>query len=36
MPTARWIGFIVIWFALAALGTDLIRSSRAIDNRIAQ
>ena len=36
MPTARWIGFIVIWFALAALGTDLLRSSRAVDNRIAQ
>jgi chloramphenicol-sensitive protein RarD len=35
MPTARWIGFIVIWFALAALGTDLARSSRAVDNRIA-
>jgi len=35
MPTARWIGFIVIWFALAALGTDLVRSSRTIDNRIA-
>jgi chloramphenicol-sensitive protein RarD len=31
MPTARWIGFIVIWFALAALGTDLVRSSRATD-----
>lgn len=36
MPTARWIGFVVIWMALAALGTDLVRSSRAIDNRIAQ
>ena len=36
MPTARWIGFIVIWLALCALGTDLMRSSRAIDNRIAQ
>jgi len=35
MPTARWIGFIVIWFALVALGTDLVRSSRAVDNRIA-
>lgn len=35
MPTARWIGFIVIWFALVALGTDLVRSSRTIDNRIA-
>jgi chloramphenicol-sensitive protein RarD len=36
MPTARWFGFIVIWLALIALGTDLVRSSRAIDNRIAQ
>jgi chloramphenicol-sensitive protein RarD len=36
MPTARWIGFIVIWMALVALGTDLVRSGRAIDNRIAQ
>lgn len=35
MPTARWIGFIVIWFALVALGTDLVRSSRTVDNRIA-
>jgi chloramphenicol-sensitive protein RarD len=35
MPTARWIGFIVIWFALVALGTDLVRSSRAVDNRVA-
>jgi chloramphenicol-sensitive protein RarD len=35
MPTARWFGFIVIWFALAALGTDLVRSSRTVDNRIA-
>jgi chloramphenicol-sensitive protein RarD len=35
MPAARWIGFIVIWFALVALGTDLVRSSRAVDNRIA-
>jgi len=36
MPTARWIGFIVIWFALAALATDLVRSIRAVDNRIAE
>lgn len=36
MPTARWIGFILIWCALAALGTDLIRSSRSVDNRIAK
>ena len=35
MPTARWIGFVVIWFALVALGTDLVRSSRTIDNSVA-
>jgi chloramphenicol-sensitive protein RarD len=28
MPAARWIGFVVIWGALVALGTDLIRDSR--------
>lgn len=36
MPAARWIGFLVIWLALAALATDLVRSSRAVDNGIAQ
>jgi chloramphenicol-sensitive protein RarD len=36
MPTARWIGFVAIWLALVALGTDLVRSSRSIDNRITQ
>jgi chloramphenicol-sensitive protein RarD len=36
MPSARWIGFIVIWCALVALATDLIRSSRAVDNRITE
>ena len=36
MPAARWIGFVAIWLALIALGTDLVRSSRTIDNRIAQ
>jgi len=36
MPTARWIGFVVIWFALAALGTDLVRSSRTVDNRVTE
>jgi chloramphenicol-sensitive protein RarD len=35
MPTARWIGFVVIWFALVALGTDLVRSSRTVDNSVA-
>ena len=36
MPAARWIGFLVIWLALAALATDLVKSSRAVDNGIAQ
>ena len=35
MPTARWIGFVIIWCALVALTIDLVRSSRAVDNRIA-
>lgn len=35
MPTARWIGFLAIWVALITLGTDLVRSSRAVDNRVA-
>ena len=35
MPVARWIGFIIIWVALITLGTDLVRSSRSIDNRVA-
>ncbi len=35
MPAARWIGFIFIWFALATLAIDLLRSSRTVDNRIA-
>ena len=35
MPTARWVGFIVIWVALIALGADLVKSSRAVDDRIA-
>jgi chloramphenicol-sensitive protein RarD len=36
MPAARWIGFLIIWLALIALGIDLVRSSRAVDNRIAE
>jgi chloramphenicol-sensitive protein RarD len=36
MPTARWVGFIIIWLALFALGTDLVRSSRTIDNSVAE
>lgn len=36
MPIARWFGFFLIWIALFTLGTDLIRSSRPVDNRITQ
>ena len=35
MSPAKWAGFVIIWCALAALGIDLVRSSRAVDNRIA-
>lgn len=35
MPTARWIGFLFIWGALVVLATDLIRSSRTVDNSVA-
>ena len=36
MPAARWIGFVVIWLALISLAVDLVKSSRAVDNGIAQ
>ena len=36
MPTARWIGFLVIWAALVTLAIDLIRSSRTVDNSVAE
>ena len=36
MPAARWAGFIIIWCALIALGVDLVRSSRTVDNRVAE
>lgn len=36
MPTARWIGFLFIWGALITLGTDLWRSSRAVNNGITE
>ena len=36
MPAARWIGFIIIWCALIALGVDLVRSSRTVDDRVAE
>jgi chloramphenicol-sensitive protein RarD len=28
VSAGRWVGFIAIWFALVALGTDLIQTSR--------
>ena len=28
MPTARWLGFIIIWFALFALATDLVKQTK--------
>jgi chloramphenicol-sensitive protein RarD len=36
MSTARWVGFLIIWCALVTLAFDLLRSSRAVDNRITQ
>jgi chloramphenicol-sensitive protein RarD len=36
MPTARWAGFLIIWIALTTLALDLIKSSRAVDNSVAQ
>ena len=36
MSQARWAGFLIIWTALVVLATDLVRSSRAIDNSIAE
>jgi len=36
MPTARWAGFILIWVALITLGIDLVKSSRTVDNRVAE
>ena len=35
MPTARWIGFLIIWVALVTLTIDLIKSSRTINNSVA-
>ena len=35
MPTARWIGFLIIWAALVTLAIDLIKSSRTGDNSVA-
>ena len=35
MPTARWIGFLIIWAALVALTLDLVKSSRTVNNSVA-
>jgi chloramphenicol-sensitive protein RarD len=35
MPTARWIGFAIIWVALSTLAIDLVRSSRTVNNSVA-
>ena len=34
MPTARWVGFIIIWVALITLATDLVRSNRTVNYSI--
>lgn len=36
MPIARWVGFVIIWCALIALTIDLVRSSRAVNDSVAQ
>jgi chloramphenicol-sensitive protein RarD len=35
MPTARWVGFLIIWVSLTTLAFDLVKSSRSVDNSIA-
>lgn len=35
MPTARWIGFLIIWVSLTTLAIDLVRSSRTVNNSVA-
>ena len=36
MPTARWIGFFIIWIALFALGYDLLKSGRSNYNSLTE
>jgi chloramphenicol-sensitive protein RarD len=36
MSQGRWVGFLLIWFALVLLSVDGFRSSRTIDDRIAE
>jgi chloramphenicol-sensitive protein RarD len=35
MPTARWVGFFIIWLALMSLAIDLVKSGRSVDHSIA-
>jgi len=35
MPTARWIGFLIIWVSLSTLALDLVKSSRSVNNSVA-
>ena len=35
MPTARWVGFFIIWVALMSLAIDLVKSGRSVDHSIA-
>ena len=34
MPTARWVGFMIIWAALITLAIDLIKSGRTVNNSV--
>ena len=36
MPTARWVGFLIIWAALVTLAIDLIKSGRTVNNSVTQ
>lgn len=36
MSQARWAGFLIIWTALVVLAIDLVRSSRTIDDSVAE
>ena len=36
MPTARWVGFLIIWAALLTLAIDLLKSGRTVNNSVAQ
>jgi len=36
MSQARWAGFLINWTALVVLATDLVRSSRTIDDSVAE